>query len=208
MRDRVILDAAKALFAEQGFEAVGVDQIGAGAGMTGPAIYRHFRGKDEILATLFDEAMDRLLTLTGTRLHDPMEDLRNLARGHAEFALTDRELLSIYAREERALTKDHRRRLVRRQRSYVARWTESLAACMPSRSEAQVEAAAYALIGMLLGASHWPRGLITADGAIDLLVDLVENAVTEPGSVAPQSAPKAPAAVAKKRAPAARKRVS
>lgn len=180
MRDRVILDAAKTLFAERGFQAVGVDEIGAAAGMTGPAIYRHFRGKDEILATLFDEAMDRLLTLTGTRLDDPVADLRNLARGHAEFALSDRDLLSIYAREERALTKEHRRRLVRRQRSYVARWTATLAECMPSRSPVQIEAAAYSLIGMLLSASHWPRGLITANGAIDLLVDLVMHAATEP----------------------------
>lgn len=176
----MILDAAKRLFAERGFESVGVDEIGAAAGMTGPAIYRHFRGKDEILAMLFDEAMDRLLSLTGVPLGDPREDLRSLARGHAEFALSDRALLAIYAREERALTKDHRRRLVRRQRAYVDRWIAALGECMPARSEAQIETAAYALIGMLLSASHWPRGLITANGAIDLMVDLVDHAVTEP----------------------------
>lgn len=188
MRDRVILDAAKGLFADRGFEAVGVDEIGAAAGMTGPAIYRHFRSKDEILATLFDEAMDRLLSLIGTPLEDPRDDLRNLARGHAEFALSDRALLSIYAREERALTNDHRRRLVRRQRAYVARWTAALSECMPTRSQAQIEAAAYALIGMLLSTSHWPRGLITVNGAIDLMVDLVDHAVTEPGPGAKRAA--------------------
>lgn len=179
-RDRAILDAAKGLFSERGYDAVGVDEIGAAAGMTGPAIYRHFSGKDEILASLFDEAMDRLLTLTGIQLEDPVEDLRNLAHGHAQFALRDRDLLAIYAREERALTDDHRRRLARRQRAYVTRWTVTLAQCMPSRSQVQHEAAAFALIGMLLSTSHWPRGLIAADGAIDLLVDLVMHAATVP----------------------------
>lgn len=177
MRDRQILDAAKRLFYERGFDAVGVDEIGAAAGASGPAIYRHFRGKDEILATLFDAAMDRLLMLTGTPLEDPLEDLRNLARGHAEFALSDRALLSIYAREERSLTAEHRRRLHRRQRQYVERWAAALQSCSPSRPPEQVAAMAYALIGMLLSAAHWPREVATAGGLVELMVELVERAV-------------------------------
>ena len=63
VRDRAILDSAKRLFYERGYDGVGVDEIGAASGVTGPAIYRHFTGKEEILATLFDEAMVRLREL-------------------------------------------------------------------------------------------------------------------------------------------------
>lgn len=177
MRDRQILDAAKRLFYERGFDAVGVDQIGEAAGVTGPAIYRHFRSKDEILATLFDAAMDQLLMLTGTPLDDPVADLRQLARGHAEFALSDRALVSIYAREERALTADHRRRLHRRERQYVERWTSALGRAAPTRPPEQAEAMAFALIGMLLSVAHWPRGVLETDGLTELMVDLVERVI-------------------------------
>jgi AcrR family transcriptional regulator len=66
-RDRDILRVAERLFYERGYGAVGVDLIGAEAGVTGPAIYSHFRGKADILAALFDEAMDRMLALARNR---------------------------------------------------------------------------------------------------------------------------------------------
>ncbi len=39
----MILKAAKDLFYERSFAAVGVDEIGQRAGVTGPMIYSHFR---------------------------------------------------------------------------------------------------------------------------------------------------------------------
>lgn len=60
-RDERILEAAEMLFFERGFDGVGVDEIGQAAGVSGSAIYRHFQGKNEILATLFDRAIDALL---------------------------------------------------------------------------------------------------------------------------------------------------
>ena len=156
-RDRAILDAAARLFFERGFDGVGVDEIGKAAGVTGPAIYRHFRGKDEILSTLFDEAMDRLLQLVGPPQGDPSEELRTLVRAQAQFALEDRELLSVYAREDRSLPDSSRRRLHRRQRQYVERWVDVLGRCFPQRDEDERRSAAYATIGLLLSIAHRPR---------------------------------------------------
>ena len=48
-RQRKILDVAAQLFHEKGFHGVGIDEIGRQAGVSGPAVYRHFKGKDEIL---------------------------------------------------------------------------------------------------------------------------------------------------------------
>ena len=44
------------LFHERGYHATGMDDIGAEAGISGPAIYRHFKGKEEILEVLLLEA--------------------------------------------------------------------------------------------------------------------------------------------------------
>ena len=40
-----ILEAAAGLVAERGYHEVGMTDIGAAAGITGSAIYRHFDGK-------------------------------------------------------------------------------------------------------------------------------------------------------------------
>ena len=47
-----ILDSALNLFSEKGYDGVGVDLIGEKCGLKGPSIYKHFKGKEEILDVL------------------------------------------------------------------------------------------------------------------------------------------------------------
>ena len=51
-KKQIIMDAALDLFSEKGYAAVGVDEIGAAAGVKGPAIYHYFKGKEAILDEL------------------------------------------------------------------------------------------------------------------------------------------------------------
>ncbi|MDV7098866.1 TetR/AcrR family transcriptional regulator [Gordonia amicalis] len=48
-RAEQIIRAATTLFQEAGYRNVSIEQIGAAVGLTGPAVYRHFPGKHEIL---------------------------------------------------------------------------------------------------------------------------------------------------------------
>lgn len=176
MRERSILDAARTLFFERGYDGVGVDAIAEAAGVSTPAIYRVFENKEEILATLFDEALDRLMTRSGAPDDDPDDDLRRLAQVHAEFALGDRELLSIYAREDRSLTGAHRRRVHRRQRQFATRWRDALRRVNKTASEGELISTTYALIGLLISAAHWPTEALETEGLTALLVTLVERA--------------------------------
>ena len=50
-KDR-ILDSALTLFAEKGYDGVGVDLIAENAGIKGPSLYKHFKGKEDILDAL------------------------------------------------------------------------------------------------------------------------------------------------------------
>lgn len=184
-RDRSILNAASRLFVERGFDAVSVDEIGATAGVTGPAIYRHFRGKDEILSTLFDEAMDRLLQLAGPPDDDPWVELRNLIRAQAQFVVNHRELVGVYAREDRSLDGESRKRLHRRQRRHVERWVEVLLRCFPDRTERELMISAYASIGMLLSAAYWPREASSVEGLQELLEQLVLHGLADAGEDSP-----------------------
>ena len=49
------------LFRERGYDATGMDEIGEAAGITGPGVYRHFGGKEEILATLMRDYGEPIL---------------------------------------------------------------------------------------------------------------------------------------------------
>ena len=52
-KDR-ILYAALDLFAEKGYDGVGVDLIAENAGLKGPSLYRHYKGKEDIFNSLID----------------------------------------------------------------------------------------------------------------------------------------------------------
>jgi AcrR family transcriptional regulator len=61
---RALLDAARALFAEQGYADIGVGEISRRAGVTSGAIYHHFESK----AGLFRATYDELVANTATRI--------------------------------------------------------------------------------------------------------------------------------------------
>lgn len=54
-RPREILDAARDLFSRKGFEATRMDEVAAAAGVTKPAVYRYFPGKDRLIEALLEE---------------------------------------------------------------------------------------------------------------------------------------------------------
>src|SRR3712207_3685055 len=90
-RREQILRAAAQLFAERGSRAVGVDDVGAAVGVTGPAIYRHFASKDAMLAEMLVRISERLAYGGRERVAaagaDPAAQLRALIAFHVDFAL-------------------------------------------------------------------------------------------------------------------------
>src|ERR671929_340000 len=81
-RREQILRAAAQLFAERGSRSVGVDDVGAAVGVTGPAIYRHFTSKDAMLAEMLLRISERLLAggraVVAAAGADPRAQLRAL----------------------------------------------------------------------------------------------------------------------------------
>ena len=191
-RDRQILDTAAALFYEKGFHGVGVDEIGERVGISGPALYRHFSGKDEILATLFNEAMDELISATAVVYDDPHRDLERLIRHHVEFAISHRHLVSVYQREDRSLADTWRKHFDRRMRQYASRWEAALQRCYPDAPEAHIAAGTQAAIGLIHSVAYWPVKVVKADDDLpDLLCRLVTQGLTsleEPAATAPAAA--------------------
>ena len=59
-RRELILDAAVELFHRRGYHATSVDDIGQAVDVSGPAIYRHFSSKEEILVEAIKLAADEV----------------------------------------------------------------------------------------------------------------------------------------------------
>jgi AcrR family transcriptional regulator len=84
---RAILDAARALFAEQGFEAVSMRKIAEKIEYSPTTLYLYFHDKREILAALIVEGFGLLRArVVGTETPDPVERLRASLRCYIAFA--------------------------------------------------------------------------------------------------------------------------
>ena len=61
-RREQLLDVARALFAEKGFDVASVEEIAHRANVSKPVVYEHFGGKEGIYAVVVDREMQALLT--------------------------------------------------------------------------------------------------------------------------------------------------
>lgn len=169
-RDRRILDAAAELFYEKGFHGTSVDELGTRAGVSGPAVYRHFAGKDEILAALFDEAMDILLVAVQPVHEGAAADLERLIRHHVLFAVDNRHLVNVSQREDRSLGQPFKRRVDRRRKRYVEGWEAAVSRYLPEASGTQVSVATQTCLGMIFSISYWPTSATKSASLADSVV--------------------------------------
>ncbi len=189
------------LFHERGFDGVGVDLIGEKAGVSGPAIYRYFSGKDEILITLLDEAIDRVLMSTGGDFDNPREELEHLVRGHVQRALEERELMSVWTRERNSIPKAYRSRLSARISRYIDRWVVCLQACYPNQPRDVLNTAVHATHGLIDSTSMWPEKTLRTPGVADILTGMALQGLESLGNDASAS-PSVSKNVRRKRPPA------
>src|SRR5699024_10100431 len=120
-----LLDAAAHLFADRGYDGVSMRDLGSAADVSGPAVYRHFASKQDVLVELLVGISERLLSDGERQIEGaggPQEALERLAAAHARFAVADRDLIRIQDRSLSVLGADARHRVRRLQREYVELW--------------------------------------------------------------------------------------
>lgn len=161
-RRQQILSTAADLFAARGFHGVSMGDIGAAVGVSGPALYKHFASKDDILGQCLLHASDQLLAGARELLPDPEPDaagsaLEALIARHADFALDNPALIVVQEREWGALGADVRAQVRQRQLAYVDVWCDALLPLRPDLSGPQARAAVQAAFGLLNSTPHSAR---------------------------------------------------
>jgi AcrR family transcriptional regulator len=159
-RRNALLKAAAELYAERGFNGVSLDDLGAAAGVSGPAVYRHFAGKQAVLGALLVGVSENLLSggqSVIARASDDTEALLNLVRFHVDFALNNPDVIRVQDRDLASMTDADRAAVRSLQRTYVELWVQVLSRLHPGVDAASLRIRAHAVFGLINSTPHSAR---------------------------------------------------
>jgi len=174
-RREQLLEAAGRLFAELGFAAVSLDEIGAEVGVTGQAIYRHFASKQDMLGVLIGQASQYLLT-SGQQIEQQcsqvMTRLERLVHLQTDFALGSSDIIRVQDRDLAAVEETRQREIRRTQRAYIDIWVQTLAEVHPQENDDQRVVRAQAVFGLINSTGHSFQGLAKRKQTVSFLTYL------------------------------------
>jgi TetR/AcrR family transcriptional regulator, fatty acid metabolism regulator protein len=117
-----ILQAATRIFARDGFFNAQVADVARDAGVAAGTVYLYFKGKDDLLVSLFERTMRGAIDEARAALEgvtDPVERLRRIAKQHLHRLGADRDLAVVFQVEFRQTTKFMARFSETRLREYL-----------------------------------------------------------------------------------------
>lgn len=151
-RKAQLADAAAELFRKHGYHQVSVNDIANAAGVTGPAVYRHFRGKQDILAHVLLSGMDTFALVTDKALTaeagSPDDQLTALLRAVASLAVDRREVTALWRWEGRHLTPADHTKIRHRGAELLSRWSIVVRDVRPELGRADAELLSWAMLSV------------------------------------------------------------
>ena len=152
-RRDLILEAAAQLFGERGFHSVGIDDIGRSVGVTGPAVYRHFANKEEIVMAAIERNLQRMLEGMTQAIADAAgeEALGRIVERMIASELQDWDFAVVWRRESRGLPRDRLDEVQPVRRQIVDLLVDAYAAAVPGLSDVDRRARLAAHHGIVSG---------------------------------------------------------
>jgi len=158
-RSDAILREAAQLFAARGYNGVSLEDIGAAVGVSGPAVYRHFAGKQALLGAVLIKVSEDLVS-GGSRVADAAatdsERMRSLIRFHVDFALGNAEVIRVQDRDVAHLAEGDRAEVRRLQRTYIELWIAALEPLVAAHND-ELRLRVQACFGLINSTPHSTR---------------------------------------------------
>jgi AcrR family transcriptional regulator len=162
-RDEEVYAAALRLFTEKGYHATSMQDIAAAVGLYKGSLYHYIGSKEDLLARVFERGMGSLLDEVEAIVADTSlaasRQLRLVLRAHVVAVAENREALTVYLHEFRALAgealesvRDQRERYRRLVEAVVARGVRS-----GEFGATDVAIATLAVLGMCNWIVQWYR---------------------------------------------------
>ncbi|MGO4494276.1 TetR/AcrR family transcriptional regulator [Arthrobacter sp. 2YAF22_2] len=190
-RRKALLTAAAALFAADGFNRVSLEDLGAAAGVSGPAVYRHFAGKQAVLGALLLSVSQDLLEGGRSVVEDSngaAAALAGLVEFQVDFALSNPDVIRVQDQDFSNLDDDDEAEVRTLQRNYVELWVDVLAGLHPETDPAELRMRAHATFGLINSTPHSVRNhgrRMALKRARPLLESMALAALTAPATPRP-----------------------
>lgn len=186
-RRELILHSAARLIRVNGYHRVGIDEIGAAAGISGPSVYGHFSSKVDVLIALLDRVADLLdaAVRTASQVTGPAEyRLAEISWAHVYTALNARDFVSVYATELHNVPAAHARTLQQRRNNRIRICAECLTEVRPQITMRLARVTSQAATEMIFGIARSRRfddipALATATHALTMSALVCENVESE-----------------------------
>ncbi|WP_309066488.1 TetR/AcrR family transcriptional regulator [Microbacterium sp.] len=165
-RTDAILRAAAQLFALRGYSGVSLEEIGTAVGVSGPAVYRHFSGKQALLgAVLIKVSLDLVEggRAVAASVADDEERMRELIRFHVGFALGNPDVIRVQDRDLPHLSEEDGAQVRRLQREYIDIWIAALAPVQPVAQD-ELRLRVQACFGLINSTPHSTRQAMRSKG--------------------------------------------
>ena len=158
-RREELLEIAAEMFARQGFAVVTIDNLGAAAGVSGPALYHHFENKEAMLGEMLVGTTHHLLAgarvLRDSVAHDIL--LEELIAARIDFAVDHRALISVAYRDLNSATPEDQERVLALQRQYIDIWVDAVIGRRPDLTPPIARLAVHAVMGLINSTPTTPR---------------------------------------------------
>ncbi|WP_066966166.1 TetR/AcrR family transcriptional regulator [Rhizorhabdus dicambivorans] len=181
-RQAELLEIAAKIFAEQGYKETGIESILKQAGLTGPALYRHFSSKQEILDTICVNSMayglGQLVAIDDDETLAPEEKLRQLLKVRLDYLFGPSGQSHILSVSQVAHLSDAaREKIVAMQREYRARCGAMLKLLRPTVTDGELNVIFFSMQQLTLyGIWHYKRrSLMPAQEYRELLERMMWN---------------------------------
>jgi AcrR family transcriptional regulator len=172
-----ILDAARALFGERGFDATSIAEIGAEAGISKSVLYHYFGSKADLYRAVLEHDAQALVDVVAAALPPPDAEAPRLRPGLEAFL----EFLSEHPETWKLVTRDapadpDLRRLHSRIDASVANTLKDLLAA-PGKRQARPELVELVALSVRTYASWWlDRPEVPREDVVDALMDIAAAA--------------------------------
>ena len=184
-REDEILAAAARIFREKGYHGASIRDIADSVGLLKGSLYHYIRSKEELLARLFDGALEgtvRELETIAAREATPSDRLREMVKTYVRAVTANLDAVGLYLREWRALPAPELARLRARRRAMRALFEDVIGEGMRKREFASADAkiSALAILGMCNWLFEWyrPRGRLRPEALADELADRAVRSVS------------------------------
>lgn len=177
-REGEILTAAAAIIADRGFHQTRLEDVGSAVGISGPALYRYFSGKEDLLAQILIDISIRLVdggraVLEQAKIDGwgPERTLRELLAHHVKFAVTEPDRIRVQEREGGNLASQERAKVRSLQRLYLAMWVDALRSLQPDLTADQAQMKVQLVAGLINSSRHvvkWAGAQNTSDSTFTM----------------------------------------